>query len=299
MSKINTKCALITCSLLLAISVAPSTSAQVLKVTTNPITPSNPIGILPPRPLPIPAPPSPLKPLDNNLYTTYTMSNSYTYLNWMVCGSTEETEGCYDFGSLGPFGRIGAIIEDNEITNYTTGTVTQNFYVVDQAANGGTGVTLYVYQRTDTITNSFDTTTMTLSHTIPLSLTGGTDATTYMAGNNSILLIGTNKSAYALEVQKSDFASRMVGGFSPPSNVSSITTSRYGYITVTFGDNGFYTLDPSGRSSGDGGGGDFMLNTTNGFSTGNSNIVSSATSPNLAARMQVHMKQQPTSQVNP
>lgn len=296
-SKINTKHALIACSLLVAVSATTSTFAQALKITTGPTTRANPIGILPPPPLQIPL--SPPQPLDSGLYTTYTIWNSYTNLNWIVCGSTKQSEGCYDSGSLGPFGKIGAVIAGRETTDYSAGTVTQNIYVVDEASNGGTGVALYVYQKTDVITSSFDTSTTALINAMPLSLTGGTDAITYMAGNDNCLFIGTNKSAYAVKVQKSNFASSMVGGFSPPSDVSSITTDRYGYVTVTFGSSnassGFYTFGPSCNLSEDGGGGDFMLNPTNGVSTGSTgNIISAVVKPNFAARLQVHPKQQTT-----
>lgn len=302
MSRINIKYALIASSLLFAINTTPAVFAQAMKTTVGPTITSNPIGILPPRPLPIPVPQGTPQPLDSKLYVTYTIWNSYTNLDWVECGSTTESEGCYDSGRLGPFGKIGAIIEDNESTNYNTGTVTQNLYIVDQATGGGTGVTLYVYQKTDVITQSFDQTSIVLTNTIPLSLTGGIDATTYMAGNENFLFIGTNKSTYALEFQKSNFVSGMVGGFSPPENVSSITTNRYGYVTVTFGNSnassGFYTFDPSGHLAEDGGGDDFMLNTTNGLSTGNSNIISAATEPNFSARLQVHPRRS-TPQVNP
>jgi len=50
---------------------------------------------------------------DSTLYTTYNLygsSGAYT-LNWIVCGSTQESEGCYASGKLGPFVTVGAMME--------------------------------------------------------------------------------------------------------------------------------------------------------------------------------------------
>ena len=306
MSKINTKRVLVVSGVLLAISAAPSAFAQALKATAGPaMRTTSVVGILPPPP-PIPIPPAPTQsPLDSRLYTNYMISNAYTYLNWVECGATLETEGCYASGSLGPFGKIGAMMADQETVNSAAGTITQNIYVVDEATGGGTGVTLYVYQKTDAITATSDTTRIALTNTMSLPLIGGINATTYMAANANCIFIGTNQSASATRIQKSNFGSQQVGGFSPPINVSSITTDRYGNVTVTFGGGsssggtGFISFDSHGNSTEDGGGADFMLNATNGVSTGNGNgaIISAATKPDYAQRLHVRLKQ-PTSQVS-
>ena len=87
-----------------------------------------------------------------------------------------------------------------------------------------------------------------------------------MAANAKFLFIGTNQSPTALKVQKGTYAITQIGGFSPPINVTSITTNKYGYATVTFGSfngpsNGFVVFDPSGNSNEEGGGASFILNT--------------------------------------
>lgn len=280
-------CAMIVSSLLLAAVALPSALAQSLKTTAGPATRSNSVGILPPNPFPVTVtvtPPDPVPP-DAGLYTTYTIWGGYTSLHWVECGSTAQAEGCFGSGSLGSFGKIGSMLEDNEVVG-PGNTVTRMVYIVDQAVNGGTGVKLFVYQKTDVLTASSVTTTFNLINTISLPLTGGTWATTYMAGNKNFLFIGTNQGMNAVEVQKNNLAFGLVGGFSPPINVSSITANKYGFVAVTYGtsnaSSGFYLFDINGRVVEDGGGGDFILDTINGVSTVGGNVMSAATGPNLA-----------------
>jgi hypothetical protein len=206
-------------------------------------------------------------PPDATLFTTYNINPSHTSVSWVVCGSTQQSSGCYDSGSLGPFGKVGALIEGNSSTNRTTNTVTRAIYVLDIATGSNlNGVTLYVYKKTDTVTSSFDTTSVTLFKTVSLPLAGGSSALASMAANNKFLFIGTNQSPQAVEIQKGTFSITQVGGFSPPINVSAITADQYGYVTVQFGsfstgENGFVVLGPDGGGREDGGGAAFMLNT--------------------------------------
>src|SRR6266849_2053223 len=116
-------------------------------------------------------------PPDATLFTTYGINASHTSVSWVVCGSTQQSSGCYDSGSLGPFGKVGALIEGNSSTNRTTNTVTRAIYVLDIASGSNlNGVTLYVYKKTDTVTSSFDTTSVTLFKTVSLPLAGGSSA---------------------------------------------------------------------------------------------------------------------------
>jgi hypothetical protein len=227
---------------------------------------------------------------DSTLYTTYSFNSGYTEIYLSVCGSTQESEGCYGGGALGPFSQAGAIVEGNPSVDPTTGTVTRDIYVVDQAANGGAGVVLYDYVKTDVVGPSFDRVTVSLKNSTSLSLTGGSTAKTFLAADNNYLFIGTNQSSFALKVQKSDLTSEQVGGFYPPVNVSSINSDAYGYITVTFGDtpgsSGFYVFNPDGSNAEDGGGADYMISTSNGLTTGN--LATTGASP--ASRMQIHLK---------
>jgi len=191
---------------------------------------------------------------DSTLYTTYT--GGRTSVGWTVCGSTAQSEGCYSSGSIGPFVGVGAMLEGNPAVNGNV--VTRGIYVVD---SGGANVTLYIYKKVDTISASYDSVTVTLARTVSLPLTGGSTATCFMAANSKFLFIGTDQTSYAVEVNKGTLSMTNVGGFSPPINVTSITSDQYGYVTVTQA-GGFTVLGPDGSLREDGGGTDFMLGTT-------------------------------------
>ena len=211
---------------------------------------------------------------DANLYTSYSFQPNagYQSIYWSVCGSTLSNQGCYGFGTLGPFWQVGALIEGNAAMNLNTGTVTRLLYVVDQAIGGGTEVLLHVYKKIDVVTSSWDTVTVTATKTITLPLIGGPGAVTSMAANAKYIFIGTDQSPQAVCVQKGTLGVTQVGGFAPSANVTSITSDKYGYVTVTYGGftsgvNGNWMFDPNGKQVGEGGGAWFMLGTTDGFST--------------------------------
>jgi hypothetical protein len=212
---------------------------------------------------------NPPAPPDSTLFTTYDLSPGYQTVGWLVCGSTQQTSGCYAGGSLGPFVGVGALMEGNPVVNGNT--VTRAIYVVD---SGSASVKLYVYKKTDIVTPQTDTVTVTLNRTADLSplLVGGATVSCSMAANNGFLFIGTDQSPQAVEVNKRTLSVAAVGGFSPPLNVTAITADKYGYVTVTQGNffsggNGFYVFGPDGFGREDGGGAEFMLNTVNAIST--------------------------------
>jgi hypothetical protein len=257
MFRIRTQSALLIGSLFFMASALPA-SAQVVG--------SQRVGILPPVSLPRPPP-------DNSLLTTYSFDNAYTSAYYSVCGSLPGSEGCYGGGLLGPFGHAGALIEGNESVQGTV--VKRNIYVIDDKA-GGTTVKLYVYQKTDTIKGADDSIATSLVNTISLPLIGGAGAKTYMAGDDNFLFIGTSLSQSAVKVAKSDLSFQTLGGFSGPAPiyVSSATSNKYGSITVTFSDSsgvytGFYSFDPNGNFSEDGGGADYLLGTSTALTTAN------------------------------
>ena len=211
------------------------------------------------------------QPIDANLYASYRLFNNDTKVLWSVCGKTKNDEGCYGSGQLGPFRKVGALLEGLPSTNSTTHTVTRALYVLDIA--GGTsksGVVLYIYEKNDVISDSFDTVTVTLSGTLSLPLQGGATALASMAANANYLVVGTTLSPDAVEINKSTLAMTQWGGFSPPINVHSVTADQYGYITIEFGkfsgtDTAFISLGPDGAGAPgafDGGGAVFLLNTT-------------------------------------
>ena len=202
---------------------------------------------------------APNTPIDATLFTSYFFDSTRTNTTWIVCGSTQNTSGCYSSGNLGPFGKVGAMLEGYPKTNVSTSTVTRAIYVLDVASGANQNeVTLYVYTKTDVITPDFDTVTVTLAQTIPLVLTGGTSAKGFMAANKGFLLLGTNRSTVALELDKRAFSVTQFGPFS--ANLSSITADQYGYITADFAESEFFQIGPDGTNQQSGGGAWFMLN---------------------------------------
>jgi len=88
-------------------------------------------------------------PPDAGLYTTYELGSSNTVI-WGVCGSVFGGDGCVRGGSLGPFGKVGAMMETSAFFDMSTDTVTRWIYVVDIGSGSAhNGVRLYVYKKTD------------------------------------------------------------------------------------------------------------------------------------------------------
>jgi hypothetical protein len=199
--------------------------------------------------------------LDSTLFTTYTVNSPFQNVAFTVCGSLPQSSGCYGGGSLGPFNKVGALLEG--IPSTKGNVVSRAIYVVDA---GDATVQLYAYKKTDTITASFDTVNVTLAKMITLPLTGGSTALSFMAANNGFLFIGTDQTPQAVRVEKNNLSVTQLGGFSPPINVTAITADSYGYVTVTQGginggESGFSVYGPDGSGEEDGGGAPFMLNT--------------------------------------
>ena len=203
---------------------------------------------------------------DSTLYTSYTVSSTLQSVDWVVCGSTTETDGCYGSGNLGTFGHVGAMLESQPVVSGNT--VTREIYVLDTLSASATSVSLFVYTKTDVVSASDDQVSVTLTQTISLPLVGGSSVTASMAANGSYLYVGTNQSTQAVRVAKNVWTVTTIGGFDPSIPVASITANPYGYVTVTFGTpggefSGFYVFGPTGGAEEDGGGPNFILNDLN------------------------------------
>jgi hypothetical protein len=204
--------------------------------------------------------------IDSTLYTYYNIgTNGFIYLT--VCGSLPGSGGCYGSGSMGPFGRVGSMVEGNPAQNVKAGTVTRYIYVVDVASgSGGDGVELYVYKKVDTITESDDSVTVTLYKTTSLTeLTGGNTATAFLAANSKFLFVGTNQNGNVVSVKKSNLVVSTV--LETTEALSSITANSYGDISLVWGTGGgaqFEIITPSGKGGVAGEPASFLQNTTQG-----------------------------------
>jgi hypothetical protein len=202
---------------------------------------------------------------DSTLFTTYSVATDLKSAEWIVCGSTKESEGCYADGSLGPFGHIGAMLESPPVSDGNA--ITREIYVLD-VANGKAAdvVALLVYTKTDIVTATDDSVTVNLHRKTELPLVGGKAVTASMAANNAYLYVSTNQSSQAVIVDKHDLKSfTTLGAGSPAAPVASITADSYGYVTVPFGapNTSFAVFGPTGEFEEDGGGGQFMLDDFN------------------------------------
>jgi hypothetical protein len=212
-------------------------------------------------------------PIDAGLYTTYSFHKGFVTVDWEVSGQTHGWYGSYGSGSLGPFGNVGALMEGNPSTKGNT--VTRTLYIADVGTGSGVNaINLYIYKKVDTIIPPNDSVTITLTKTVQLPLVGGTGASCFMAANSTFLFIGTNQSAQAVSVKKSNFAVTQLFEGAVGVNVSSITTDKYGDATVTQGNGvgnppvfAFAVFGPNGALEEDGGGASYVLNTATGLST--------------------------------
>jgi hypothetical protein len=215
-------------------------------------------------------PAAPAAAIDATLYTRYNIDRAHTTVGWNVCGSLPGSSGCYGSGSLGPFGRVGGMMEGAPKTDLHANTVTRAIYVLDIASGTNQNeVVLYVYTKVDTITTDSDTVTVTLSQTISLPLGGGLSTQTSMAANKQFLFIGTDQSPFAVEINKRTLSVTQFGGW-PPLNIFSILVDQYGYGTLSFGcfrcaNTAFNVVDPNGNVVEDGVGSQFTLDTVQGL----------------------------------
>ena len=79
-------------------------------------------------------PVAPAAAIDATLYTRYHTDPDQTIIDWNVCGSLPGSSGCYGSGTLGPFGRVGALLEGEPKTDLIANTVTRAIYVLEYAS---------------------------------------------------------------------------------------------------------------------------------------------------------------------
>jgi hypothetical protein len=125
---------------------------------------------------------------DADFYTSYSFFGGSQSVDYLVCGATPLGEGCDGGGNIGPFGRVGCMIEGVAAT-VSGNAVTRAIYIVDvNSGKTGNGVTLYRYLKTDTVdSEDDDSVSVVLTNTVPLPLTGGAKAMCTIAGTANFL----------------------------------------------------------------------------------------------------------------
>ncbi len=200
---------------------------------------------------------------DSTLYTVYSAIQP-TQIQFSVCGSLPQTEGCYGGGMLGPFTNACSIVQSVPVAINAV-TVARYIYVLD-SGSGGASVTLTAYKRTDVISQTFDTITLTEITTVPLpTLVGGTAVNCMLAQNPTGVYAGTSLSPAGVVVNKSTYAVTPMFAYS--GYITAITADSYGYVTVNQtneGTNVNTVFGPNGQFESDGGGAYFMINPIDG-----------------------------------
>ena len=201
---------------------------------------------------------------DSGLYTTYFFSGS-TFFRYQTCGAIGSSVGCYGSGQVTPFTHLCALMEGNESVNTKTNTVTRDIYVLDAGHGAGRALWLYVYSKSDAILGTSDTVTVKKIKTIGLPTRADANAECFMAADDGYIYIGTNESSAVARVTKSDNSLETLFSAGQSSDVSSITSNRYGFVDINFGVPGTtgYGDDefrPDGSQAGSGSSG-VLLNT--------------------------------------
>jgi hypothetical protein len=219
---------------------------------------------------------------DNTLFTIYNYGQQPpTSINWLTCGSTPQTSGCYGSGSFGPFTNACAIVQSVPAP-INLNTVLRYIYILD-AGSSANGATLTAYKRTDMVSQTTDVITITQQAVVHLtSLVGGAGVTCYLAQNPAFVYAGTNQSTDAVSINKTTYSVSTVGLVF--GNVAAITADSYGYVTIVQVQNGipgFTTYGPNGQAQEDGGGSYFTINPIDGVNPTNYPIFDAAGLPKL------------------
>jgi hypothetical protein len=198
--------------------------------------------------------------LDDGLYTTYSGPDDGSQVYMLVCGQLEQTSGCYGSPWLSGFESACALVEGRPSTHDNV--VKRTIYVLDRRTTKGDPLQLFVYDRTDTITATYDTVNVTLAQQISLAIPGAPTAKCALAANDRFVYAGSDKDKTAVSIAKDTLAVTKIGGFSPPEHVRTITADTRGYVVVAF-DDGNVEFDPNGNEIGGGGGREVIGNTRN------------------------------------
>jgi hypothetical protein len=209
---------------------------------------------------------------DSGFFTGYSFYPDSQHVEYVTCGTSLVSEGCYGSGNLGPFGRVGCMIEGD--ASKVGNVVSRAIYIVDvDSGKTGNGVTLLRYLKTDTIdaTTGDDTVSVQLTNTVPLSLIGNASATCHVAGTSSFLYIGTDQTSSVVRVKKGALSAIEVIGGSTAYKIKYITANLSGYVSVGFNVLGstsdtLAVFAQSGQSFEGGGGDAFILTPYNGVS---------------------------------
>ena len=197
-------------------------------------------------------------PLDATLYTFY--SGGGPYIQYSVCGSIPQSEGCYGGDRLEPFEQACAVLEGTPRRKGNV--ITRAIYVLDKRSSNIAPITLTIFARTDTITDQDDQIEVTLTKVVPLGLVGGRKATCSMAANDAFVYAATSADAALVTIDKTDLTATTLAQQDQSDTVVSITADDRGYVAVHY-QHDFVVYNPNGIGQIGGGGAGDMVSTRN------------------------------------
>lgn len=198
--------------------------------------------------------------LDAGLSTLYSGPDDGSAVDMMVCGQLQQGGGCFAFPQLTGFQSACALVEGTPSQHGDI--VKRDIYILDRRTTPGDPLQLFVYQRTDTITPTNDTVSITLANQIALGIRGAPKAKCWLAANDTFLYAASSRDRPAVSIAKDTLAVTKIGKFSPAEHVKAITADDRGYVTLTF-ETASFEFDPTGKEFGFGGGHEVIANTRN------------------------------------
>jgi hypothetical protein len=186
--------------------------------------------------------------IDSGLYATYSIGNNGgTSISMFVCGVLPDSNGCYAQGSMSPFESACAVLEGK--ARYRTvkngEVVRRAIYVLDRRTSSTDSAILYVYTRTDKITDdTYDAVSLNLTNQTTLPITGGASAKCFMGANDVAVYVGTDQGGAVAVNKKTLLSTKLIGP-----GITSIMADERGYVAVNGGNLcGLY--DPQGNAVG-------------------------------------------------
>jgi len=166
-------------------------------------------------------------PLDAGLYSQYRVDGS-GFIELIVCGKLNIShQGCYGSPTVGYFEHACAVLDGVPKTSWNKSKITRAIYVLDKRTSDSNPPILYVFKRTDSITELYDEVEVSLTQKISLPIGGGASAHCFAASNDTAVYLGTDVGP-AVAVDKSTLGVTIVA----QGHAVSITADDRGYVSL-------------------------------------------------------------------
>jgi hypothetical protein len=187
--------------------------------------------------------------LDDGLYSLYDAPSDGSEVDLLVCGRVGENDGCYKNVRFVDAESACAVIEG--APSEEGNVVTRAIYILDRRAANGDPLQLFVYDRTDTIADNYDTVRVTMRAQIPLHLKGSPKGACMLAANDRFLYAGSSRDKAAVSIAKDTLVVAKIHPESLAKDLTEITADDRGYVAVCFGEYGCSIFSPDGSHVGE------------------------------------------------